>query len=139
MCGQIGLFNFRNLPEPNHTPVQNSRFYGVFGHFRRWAAQIHFRNLPESVASGVTLSSAFRKNPEIDNAKNPVKIVLSIPIPEESGNATAPTDNVPSANALNAPLRTEPCALPSGTLAMGALSPTTPTTTMMTTATTTAT
>jgi hypothetical protein len=86
---------------------------------------------------------AFRKNPEIDDAKNTGETALSIPIPEESGIATAPADPVPRAKVVNAPLQTTPSALPSS-----ALSPTTTmkvattvvrtnTMTMLTTATTT--
>ena len=126
MCDQIGHFDFRNLPESNHTPIRNPRFCGVFEHFRLRTAQVRFRNLPEPTASGLAFDSAFRKNPEITNAKTPVKTALSIPIPEESGNATAAAmADTKRATALHTPTQPKQRALPSRAL--------TPTTTIIST------
>lgn len=92
-------------------------FTGFLRIFVSGRLKIHFRNLPESTASGTSLDSAFRKNPEIAKAKNPAKRALSLPIPEESGNATAvAVADTMLANALCAPTQPRPCALPSTAL-----------------------
>ena len=143
MCDLIGLFDFRNLPESNRTPTRNPRFYGVLQHFRLRTVQIHFRNLPESTASEITLGSAFRKNPEIANTKNTGKTALFIPIPEESGNALAPAMGA-TRQASHAPTTTPTTAPAATTTTMKVATANTiattmtilPTNTMMTTTTT---